>query len=180
MFTKRVTESPRTIFSLRCSSFLDEPHAAATLAPGPAAGRAACWSLRGGAPRTTGPRDGRTDSSAHLGSLHPSGWAPGVHGHGLRLRGRSPGFSSGSGGLRGREVGRSPGTPRGPRPSQPGGNLTVCALGCKAQPQPQKPGLRCQSGKMHEEDQRWGGGAHWGRGQEVCGGASCPQPLPSV
>lgn len=88
-------------------------------------------------------------SSAHLGSLHPSGWAPGVHGHGLRLRGRSPGFSSGSGGLRGREVGRSPGTPRGPRPSRPGGNLTVCALGCKAQPQPQKPGLRCQSGKMH-------------------------------
>lgn len=118
-------------------------------------------------------------SSAHLGSLHPSGWAPGVHGHGLRLRGRSPGFSSGSGGLRGREVGRSPGTPRGPRPSRPGGNLTVCALGCKAQPQPQKLGLRCQSGKMHEEDQRWGGGAHWGRGREVWGGASCPQPLPS-
>lgn len=56
MLMQRVTESPRTIFSLRRSSFLDEPHAEAALAAGPAAGRAARWGLRGRAPPMAAPR----------------------------------------------------------------------------------------------------------------------------
>lgn len=67
------------------------------------------------------PRGQTLASLALLGAPHPSGWMPGVRGHGLRLGRRSPRFSSGSGGLRGREVGHGPGTPRGPQPGPPVG-----------------------------------------------------------